>query len=85
MLELVYLIAAKRRFKGFLHMMQRFSDGSCRLVPTTDILLMLMTHQVAAFSVSLELFYFLLFVIHVRCVNDLLAINEGFTHAISKV
>lgn len=26
-------------------MMQRFSDGCGRLVPTTDILLMLMTHQ----------------------------------------
>lgn len=45
MSELVYLIAGKRRFKGFLHMMQRFSDGCGRLVPTTDILLMLMTHQ----------------------------------------
>ncbi|XP_017248337.1 uncharacterized protein LOC108219410 isoform X2 [Daucus carota subsp. sativus] len=45
MSELVYLIASKRRFKGFLHMMQKFSDGCCRLVPTTDVLLMLMTHQ----------------------------------------
>lgn len=45
MSELVYQIAAKRRFKGFLHMMKRFSDGCSRLVPTTDILLMLMTHH----------------------------------------
>lgn len=51
MSELVYLIAAKRRFKGFLHMMQRFSEGGCRLVPTTDILLMLMIHQVTALSI----------------------------------
>lgn len=45
MSELVYLIAAKRRFKGFLYMMQRFGDGCSRLVPTPDILLMWLTHQ----------------------------------------
>ncbi|XP_065852001.1 glycine-rich domain-containing protein 1 isoform X2 [Euphorbia lathyris] len=47
MSELVYLIAARQRYKGFLYLLlQRFSDGvSSRLVPTLDILLMWITHQ----------------------------------------
>ncbi|TYH46295.1 hypothetical protein ES332_D11G326500v1 [Gossypium tomentosum] len=43
--ELVYLIAARQRYKGFLYMMQRFGDGCFRFVPALDILLMLLTHQ----------------------------------------
>ncbi|KAI5398594.1 uncharacterized protein LOC127096840 isoform X2 [Lathyrus oleraceus] len=44
--ELVYLIAARQRYKAFLFMMQRFaSECSSRLVPTSDILLMWLTHQ----------------------------------------
>ncbi|KAL4303511.1 hypothetical protein GQ457_10G013210 [Hibiscus cannabinus] len=43
--ELVYLIAARQRYKGFLYMMQRFGDGCIRFVPALDILLMQMTHQ----------------------------------------
>ncbi|XP_028779518.1 uncharacterized protein LOC114735906 [Neltuma alba] len=43
--ELVYLIAARQRYKAFLHTVQRFADGSCRLVPTSDIMLMWLTHQ----------------------------------------
>ncbi|XP_057550738.1 glycine-rich domain-containing protein 1 isoform X1 [Amaranthus tricolor] len=49
--EIVYLIAAKRRYKKFLQlviMQQNDGDGdgcSCVLVPTVDILLMWFTHQ----------------------------------------
>ncbi|XP_058002854.1 glycine-rich domain-containing protein 1 isoform X1 [Hevea brasiliensis] len=45
MSELVYLIAARQRYKGFLYVLQRFTDGCFRIVPTLDILLMWMTHQ----------------------------------------
>ncbi|CAI0551701.1 unnamed protein product [Linum tenue] len=47
MSEIVYLIAAKQRYKGFLFLLQSgFMDG-CRskFVPCLDILLMLITHQ----------------------------------------
>lgn len=44
--EIVYLIAARQRYKGFLHMVQRFSDECSRFVPVSDILLMWLTHQV---------------------------------------
>lgn len=48
MADTVYLIRAKNRYKGFLHMLQRFrEDGYSRLVPTSDILLMWLTHQVS--------------------------------------
>ncbi|OMP03240.1 hypothetical protein COLO4_10557 [Corchorus olitorius] len=43
--ELVYLIAAKQRYRGFLFMMQKFGDDCHRFVPALDILLMLLTHQ----------------------------------------
>ncbi|KAG7969286.1 hypothetical protein I3843_07G023700 [Carya illinoinensis] len=43
--EIVYLIAARHRYKGFLHMVQRFSDECSRFVPASDILLMWLTHQ----------------------------------------
>lgn len=43
--EVLYLIAARQRYKAFLHMVQRFADGSCRFVPTSDIMLMWLTHQ----------------------------------------
>eukprot|EP00257_Ricinus_communis_P001851 XP_002512465.2 uncharacterized protein LOC8287121 [Ricinus communis] len=46
MSELVYLIAARQRYKGFLYALQRFADDGCSLlVPSLDVLLMLMTHQ----------------------------------------
>jgi hypothetical protein len=45
--ELVYLIAARQRYKAFLFMIQRLGSESCSsLVPTSDILLMWITHQV---------------------------------------
>lgn len=53
--EIVYLIAAKRRYKKFLQlviMQQNYGDGdgcSCVLVPTVDILLMWLTHQVSCY------------------------------------
>ncbi|TYI03067.1 hypothetical protein ES332_A11G311900v1 [Gossypium tomentosum] len=47
--ELVYLIAARQRYKGFLYMMQRFGDRCFRFVPALDILLMLLTHQACVF------------------------------------
>ncbi|KAM3378045.1 glycine-rich domain-containing protein 2 isoform X1 [Capsicum galapagoense] len=43
--EIVYLIAARQRYKGFLYMMHRFGDSCSVLVPTSDILLMWITHQ----------------------------------------
>lgn len=45
MLELVYLIAAKNRYKGFLFMLQKFADSSSTFVPTSDILLMWIAHK----------------------------------------
>lgn len=48
--ELVYLIAARQRYRGFLYMMQRFGDGCLRFVPALDIVLMLLTHQVDFFN-----------------------------------
>ncbi|CAN4111039.1 unnamed protein product [Withania somnifera] len=43
--EVVYLIAARQRYKGFLYMMYRFGDSCSILVPASDILLMWITHQ----------------------------------------
>ncbi|CAL0300111.1 unnamed protein product [Lupinus luteus] len=44
--EVVYLVAARKRYKRFLYMLQRFGhQPSTRLVPTSDILLMWLTHQ----------------------------------------
>ncbi|KAL9378919.1 hypothetical protein Peur_027401 [Populus x canadensis] len=46
MSEIVYLIAARQRYKGFLYVLQRFADDcSSRLLPSLDILLMWVTHQ----------------------------------------
>ncbi|KAL8234489.1 hypothetical protein R6Q59_020589 [Mikania micrantha] len=45
MLELVFLIASKNRYKGFLFMLQRFVDSSRTFVPTSDIQLMWITHK----------------------------------------
>ncbi|GLT90199.1 hypothetical protein SLE2022_081450 [Rubroshorea leprosula] len=43
--EMLYLTAARQRYKGFLYMMQRFRDSCPRFVPTLDILLILLIHQ----------------------------------------
>ncbi|CAH9073857.1 unnamed protein product [Cuscuta epithymum] len=43
--EIVYLIAARQRYKRFLYMLHRFAHKSSRLVPTSDILLMWLIHQ----------------------------------------
>ncbi|XP_043815010.1 uncharacterized protein LOC110620867 isoform X2 [Manihot esculenta] len=43
--ELVYLIASRQRYKGFLYVLQRFTDGYSRIVPSLDIMLMWMTHH----------------------------------------
>ncbi|XP_019057067.1 PREDICTED: uncharacterized protein LOC104805899 isoform X1 [Tarenaya hassleriana] len=45
MSEVVYLIAARLRYKGFLLILQKFGDKISRLVPASDILLMWLTHQ----------------------------------------
>jgi len=48
--EMLYLIAARQRYKAFLFMLQRLgSECSSRLVPTSDILLMWVTHQVCLY------------------------------------
>lgn len=48
--EVVYLIAARQRYKGFLYLLQlqRSSEVCCRLVPASDILLMWLIHQVCS-------------------------------------
>ncbi|KAI4301743.1 hypothetical protein L6164_034990 [Bauhinia variegata] len=44
--EVVYLIAARQRYKAFLYMLQRLSDESSDpLIPASDITLMWLTHQ----------------------------------------
>ncbi|KAK6143890.1 hypothetical protein DH2020_024238 [Rehmannia glutinosa] len=43
--EMVYLVAAKQRYKGFIYMVHRFADECCCFVPTSDVLLMWLTHQ----------------------------------------
>ncbi|CAA0815602.1 Protein of unknown function (DUF1399 [Striga hermonthica] len=44
--EMVYLVAARQRYKGFIHMVHRFADEcSSLLVPTSDVLLVWLTHQ----------------------------------------
>ncbi|QCE07305.1 hypothetical protein DEO72_LG9g2324 [Vigna unguiculata] len=44
--EVVYLIAARQRYRAFLFMLQRFAhEFSSRFVPASDILLMWLTHQ----------------------------------------
>nr|XP_048324452.1 uncharacterized protein LOC107411832 isoform X3 [Ziziphus jujuba var. spinosa] len=43
--EIVYLIAARQRYKGFLYMLKRSTDVCSPLVPASDILLMWLTHQ----------------------------------------
>ncbi|XP_076952771.1 glycine-rich domain-containing protein 1-like [Bidens hawaiensis] len=45
MLELVYLIADRNRYKGFLLLLQRFADSCKAFVPTSDVLLMWITHK----------------------------------------
>ncbi|GLT94860.1 hypothetical protein SLE2022_125770 [Rubroshorea leprosula] len=42
---MLYLIAARQRYRGFLCLLQRFKDLCSCFVPTVDILLMLLTHQ----------------------------------------
>lgn len=48
--DMAYLIASKQRYKGFIYMMQRFSNKCSHLVPTSDVLLMWLTHQVCLLS-----------------------------------
>ncbi|KAJ8772041.1 hypothetical protein K2173_027218 [Erythroxylum novogranatense] len=48
MSDVVYLVSARQRYKGFLYLLQKFPDdeSECeRLVPTFDISLMWVTHQ----------------------------------------
>lgn len=52
MTEIMYLIAARQRYKGFLFILQRLQDGFSRLVPTSDILIMWLTHQVGKLCFS---------------------------------
>lgn len=55
--EVVYLIAARQRYKGFLYSFHRIADRCSNLVPTSDILLMWLIHQVG------PLIFFLLLLI----------------------
>ncbi|KAL2469130.1 hypothetical protein Fot_50706 [Forsythia ovata] len=43
--DMAYLIASKQRYKGFLYTMHRFANECSRLVPTSDVLLMWLTHE----------------------------------------
>lgn len=60
MSELVYLIAARKRYKGFLCILQRCADGCPRLVPAADISLLWLTHQVDSFLPCFLSLFFLL-------------------------
>lgn len=44
--ETVYLVSAKVRYLEFLHMVRKFGREDARLVPVSDVLLMLLTHKV---------------------------------------
>lgn len=44
--EMMYLIAAKQRYKGFLFILGKLPGWNSRFVPSSDILIMLLTHQV---------------------------------------
>ncbi|XP_076903067.1 glycine-rich domain-containing protein 1-like [Bidens hawaiensis] len=55
MLELVYLIAAKNRYKGFLFMLQKFAGSNTYFVPTLDILLMWITHKSYPIAYAIDL------------------------------
>lgn len=66
--DFVYLIAARQRYKGFLHMLQRSSgEVCCRLVPASDILLMWLTHQVCIFF-FLFFYYTLMYICVCICI-----------------
>lgn len=52
--EIVYLVAARQRYRGFLYMLQRFSDECSSFVAASDIFLMWLTHQVDALSFSIS-------------------------------
>ncbi|WOL12203.1 glycine-rich domain-containing protein 2 [Canna indica] len=43
--ETVYLVAARRRYLSFLDLSRRLEEGLLRMVPTSDILLMWLTHR----------------------------------------
>lgn len=47
--EMVYLVAAKQRYRGFIYMVHTFGDGCSCFVPTSDVLLMWITHQVSLY------------------------------------
>ena len=55
--EIMYLIAARQRYKGFLYILQRSTETSSRLVPASDVLLMWLTHQVCFLYLSLIFFF----------------------------
>ncbi|KAI3968486.1 hypothetical protein MKX01_007796 [Papaver californicum] len=45
MIELVYLIAARKRYARFLYVLHKFKEECSKLVPTLDVQLMWLTHQ----------------------------------------
>ncbi|KAI3939500.1 hypothetical protein MKW92_032295 [Papaver armeniacum] len=45
MIELVYLIAARKRYARFLYLLHKFKEDCSKLIPTLDIQLMWLTHQ----------------------------------------
>lgn len=45
MVEVLYLISAKKRFIQFMYLLQKFKDGCDRLIPTLDIQLMWLTYM----------------------------------------
>lgn len=60
MTEIMYLIAARQRYKGFLYILPRVSDKCSRFVPTCDILIVWLTHQVRLMGSIVCSFKFLL-------------------------
>lgn len=51
--EMLYLVAAKMRYRGFVYMVRRFGDECSCIVPTSDVFLMWLTHQVNLLQLDL--------------------------------
>ncbi|XP_078439863.1 enolase (DUF1399) [Wolffia australiana] len=43
--QTVYLVSARQKYRNFLHLCRKHGDKGRRLVPTSDVLLMWLTHQ----------------------------------------
>ena len=44
--ETVYLVSARQKYKKFIYLCREYADHGFKLVPTSDLLLMWLTHKV---------------------------------------